>query len=96
MNHLARAGLLLTAIAVPALPLAAQHAGHAGHTTPQNANPIAAAVAAPSRSTDNTARDNYRHPAETLAFFGVAPGQTVVEYSPGGGWGSPCPSIGRS
>jgi predicted methyltransferase len=86
MNHIARAGLLLTAIAVPALPLAAQHAGHAGHQPAQPADPIAAAVAAPTRSAANMARDKYRHPAQTLAFFGVSPGQTVVEYSPSGGW----------
>ncbi|MCE7795892.1 methyltransferase [Sphingobium sufflavum] len=48
--------------------------------------PIAAAVAAPTRTPANVARDAYRHPAETLAFFGVTPGQTVLEYSPGGGW----------
>ncbi len=48
--------------------------------------PIAAAVAAPTRTPANTIRDKYRHPAETLAFFGVKPGQTVVEYSPAGGW----------
>lgn len=86
MNRLARAGLLLTAITVPALPLAAQYAGQAGHTASQKVDPIASAVAAPSRSDANRARDRYRHPAETLAFFGVAPGQTVVEYSPAGGW----------
>lgn len=86
MTRLAPAGLLLIALAVPVSPLAAQHAGHAGHTTPQKADPIVVAVAAASRSTVNTARDKYRHPAETLAFFNVTPGQTVVEYSPGGGW----------
>ena len=32
------------------------------------------------------ARDKYRHPAETLAFFGLRPDQTVVEITPGGGW----------
>ncbi|HEX6218903.1 MAG TPA: methyltransferase domain-containing protein, partial [Sphingomicrobium sp.] len=32
------------------------------------------------------ARDPYRHPAETLAFFGVQPNHTVVEIWPGGGW----------
>ncbi|MEM6625700.1 MAG: methyltransferase [Pseudomonadota bacterium] len=32
------------------------------------------------------ARYQYRHPAETLEFFGVAPGMTVVEALPGGGW----------
>jgi predicted methyltransferase len=32
------------------------------------------------------ARDKYRHPAETLAFFGVKGSQTVLEYEPEGGW----------
>ena len=31
-------------------------------------------------------RDRYRHPYETLAFFGVRPSDTVVEIWPGGGW----------
>ncbi len=53
---------------------------HAAHQA------IMAAVAAPTRSATNTPRDQYRHPVETLSFFGVTPGQTVVEYSPGGGW----------
>lgn len=47
---------------------------------------IRAAVAAPTRTPANKARDIYRHPVETLSFFGVKPGQTVAEYSPGGGW----------
>lgn len=47
---------------------------------------ISAAIADPGRSADNRARDRYRHPAETLAFFDVRAGQTVVEYSPGNGW----------
>lgn len=49
-------------------------------------DPIAAAVAAPTRTPANIARDAWRHPAETLAFFGVKPGDTVVELWPGGGW----------
>jgi hypothetical protein len=32
------------------------------------------------------ARYQYRHPQETLEFFGVKPGMTVVEALPGGGW----------
>lgn len=32
------------------------------------------------------ARYKYRHPAETMAFFGIEPGMTVVEALPGGGW----------
>ncbi len=32
------------------------------------------------------ARYEYRHPKETLTFFGIEPGMTVVEGLPGGGW----------
>jgi len=32
------------------------------------------------------ARYSARHPAETLGFFGIAPGMTVVEALPGRGW----------
>lgn len=38
------------------------------------------------RSDKNKARDQYRHPAETLEFLGVKPDSTVVELWPGGGW----------
>jgi predicted methyltransferase len=47
---------------------------------------LKAAVAAPTRTPANMARDKYRHPAETLAFFGVKPTDHVVEIWPGGGW----------
>jgi predicted methyltransferase len=47
---------------------------------------IAAAVGAPGRSEANRARDTWRHPRETLGFFGVKPTDTVVEIWPGGGW----------
>jgi predicted methyltransferase len=38
------------------------------------------------RSAENKARDQYRHPKETLEFFGLKAGQTVLEITPGGGW----------
>lgn len=57
---------------------------HEGHGAQQAG--LAAAVAAPHRSEANRARDQYRHPAETLAFFGIKPTDTVVELWPGGGW----------
>ena len=38
------------------------------------------------RRAEDKARDIYRHPAQTLKFFGVEPQHTVVEYGPGGGW----------
>jgi predicted methyltransferase len=47
---------------------------------------IAKAVAASTRTPTNVARDTYRHPTETLTFFGVKPTDTVVEIWPGGGW----------
>ena len=40
----------------------------------------------PTRTATASPRDHYRHPAETLAFFGVKPTDTVVEIWPGGGW----------
>ena len=50
------------------------------------AKELKAAVAAPTRTPANIVRDKYRHPAETLAYFGVKPSDTVVELWPGGGW----------
>lgn len=38
------------------------------------------------RSDSNRARDKYRHPKETLLFFGLKPNMTVVEISPSAGW----------
>ncbi|MGK0441161.1 MAG: putative methyltransferase [Pseudohongiellaceae bacterium] len=45
-----------------------------------------AAAAGDHRSADNIARNAYRHPVETLNFFGIKPGMTVLEISPGGLW----------
>jgi predicted methyltransferase len=44
------------------------------------------ALAAAHRSERERARDVYRHPAETLAFFGLRDDMNVVELWPGGGW----------
>lgn len=46
---------------------------------------LAAALADPRREPDR-ARDRWRKPGETLAFFGVAPDMKVGEYAPGGEW----------
>ncbi|WP_420145216.1 class I SAM-dependent methyltransferase [Sphingobium sp.] len=76
----------LLAAAAIILPVGATAiAQHAGHQTVVS-KPLASAIAAPSRTPKNVARDQYRHPAETLSFFGVTPTQTVVEYAPSGGW----------
>lgn len=44
------------------------------------------AITGEHRSEANRLRDKYRHPAETLLFFGLRPEMTVVEIWPGGGW----------
>lgn len=44
------------------------------------------AIAGDHRSERNRARDEFRHPKETLQFFGLEPGMTVVELYPGAGW----------
>jgi predicted methyltransferase len=38
------------------------------------------------RDPKNTARDQYRHPKQTLEFFGLKAGMTLIEITPGGGW----------
>ena len=53
---------------------------------PQINAALVKAVASEFRSSENKLRDQYRHPAETLAFFDVKPDQTVIELWPGGGW----------
>ena len=47
---------------------------------------LQAAVTGAQRPAADKARDQYRHPAETLAFLGVKPDATVVEIFPGGGY----------
>jgi len=79
-------GLLLAATGAvvaadqPANPPPPASASSAG------AQAIAKAVAGDWRSEKFKARDRYRHPAETLAFFGLRPGMRLIELTPGGGW----------
>ena len=47
---------------------------------------LRAVIEGPQRSAANRARDGARHPFETLRFLGLAPGQSVIEIAPGGGW----------
>lgn len=43
-------------------------------------------VAGDWRTPEFVARDAWRHPKETLSFFGIRPDMTVIEITPGGGW----------
>jgi predicted methyltransferase len=61
----------------------------ADHHEKKDGTPTAlqAAIAASHRAEADKARDKYRHPLETLTFFGVKDNMTVVEVWPGrGGW----------
>ena len=80
------AALLIGAAAVTNIGTtsAAKAQDHSAHHAQNKA--LAAAIAAPTRTEANRARDKYRHPYETLSFFGVEPNDTVVEIWPGGGW----------
>ena len=54
--------------------------------TAATVSPLDAAISAPVRSAENVKRDGARHPAETLKAWGIKPGQTVIEISPGTGY----------
>ena len=69
--------LLLSAMLLPAIAVAA---------TMHNPATLQQAVDGSWRSAANTARDPYRHPLQTLEFFGLKPDMTVVELDPAGGW----------
>lgn len=76
--------VLIGALAVAGTAWAASSAGLIAQGN--SASMLKQAVAGPWRSDANKARDPYRHPVETLEFFGIKPDMTVIELAPGGGW----------
>jgi predicted methyltransferase len=70
------------ALGLPAVALA----GAAWRAFAEPSAPLVAAVDGARRSPAAKARDVFRHPAGTLAFWGLAPGMTVVEIDPSGGY----------
>lgn len=56
------------------------------HKAPEMANDNRLATITEAQSEEMKARYSARHPNETLTFFGIEPGMTVVEALPGGGW----------
>ena len=85
----------VSGLALAAPLLAHQHINHAGHSdahildtatfNKEHGEAVSGAINHPTRAEDK-ARDQFRHPAETLAFFHVGPHMKVGEYAPGGGW----------
>lgn len=47
---------------------------------------LASVIANPARDDAHEVRDQFRHPKETLEFFGVKPNMTVIEIAPGSGY----------
>lgn len=74
------AGTALSTMVAAALPA---YAADAAATSAASA--IDAALAADVRG-DDGARDQYRHPKETLEFFQVTPDMVVAEYAADAGW----------
>lgn len=72
---LAAAAMLAAPLAVATPPALAQQASASLQT-----------ALADQRRAEDRARDQYRHPGETLALFQLEPGMTVVDYVPAGGW----------
>jgi predicted methyltransferase len=79
---LARTLTVAAAVATTFFAAPALAADTAAVTTPA----IDSVLASNHRSPENKGRDAFRHPKETLAFFGLKPDMTVVEIAPGGGW----------
>ena len=58
----------------------------AGTSTTVTADSILRAANHKDRPAEQRIRDEFRHPQQTLRFFGIQPNMSVVEISPGGGW----------
>lgn len=80
LDKLIIAGALCAATPYSAFAAGANHSGHHADAA------LDAVLAAQTRTPKNIERDKYRHPRETLSFFGIRPGMTVVEIWPGQGW----------
>jgi predicted methyltransferase len=55
-------------------------------TAAENDTTLAAVVAGDWRSAQDKARDTERRPLESLTFWGLKPGASILEVQPGGGW----------
>jgi|SRR5580692_6150107 predicted methyltransferase len=68
----------------PAAPVVAE--APATPPDPATDSALKVVIASADRPAAEVARDRWRHPRETLEFFGLRPDMTVVELWPGGGW----------
>jgi predicted methyltransferase len=82
----ARRAYALVAAAAALMPAAgrAEDSAATGATKPDPV--LVQVVDGDWRTAAEKARDQYRHPVESLTFWGLAPGMTILEVQPGGGW----------
>ena len=73
---------IINSVAFIGLLLVFSSLAKAGH----HADPLLEAIKDPARNSAYSARDNSRHPYETLSFFNITPSMQVLELSAGGGW----------
>ena len=78
------AALTLGACAAPMAERDGPDRAQASAAVAREDTALRAAVDAPFRSAEHRARDAYRRPYESLRFWGLKPGMTVVEIEPGG------------
>ncbi len=78
--------LQVGAVAATALLLSAQGAPALAAAPAVTQQGLEAAVHGSWRTPAFAQRDEYRHPVQTLEFFGIRPDMRVVEVLPGGGW----------
>src|SRR3954465_16058455 len=82
-----RAVTLAISIAAACAASACLASPHSGAKTAGNADvALSAAAASSARSPQNVARDVYRHPKQSLSFWGLKPGMAVLEIWPGAGY----------
>ena len=75
--------LAIAALAIAPLAAFADH--HGDKAKAAAADPVLAEVVAGDwRGEDAKARDKYRHPVESLTFWGLKPGMAILEIQPGG------------
>lgn len=82
-----RRGLIVSGVATGLVGCGRKKADEAPKALAKAASEtIETAVGGDWRSSADRARDMWRHPAESLKFWELKPGQTVVEFWPGAGW----------
>jgi predicted methyltransferase len=92
VSKLAAAALAMTVLATGAAPVLAGTKAFPNATKAMapkfedERDVLASVIDGPQRSPASKARDGFRHPADSLTFWGLRPGDTVLEISPGGGY----------